>query len=174
MILYDPESGASIEDQAAMVVSVLPSEMSAYVSSAPVSSLEPYPGYNVTGDTKDMGVTGYAGSESLRAVTMLNGLPGGAGTVRIHEGYDCESTGNVMLSPITGEDPWGEAFLSGNESFARINQEAESLPLSTVVGRTLVVYTADNAKIACGIVGEASAGEECAFLSSNQCTMPGE
>ena len=151
------------EERAAQILASLPREIAAYGSSLTVSSLEPYPGYQgsveVFGNTEDMGVAGYPDDNTLRVVASFTGMPPrGAGTVRVHEGYSCDTAGGVMVNPITGEDPWGNIFLAGQDGSASVSQVADPLPLSSVVGRTFVVSGNDGQRAACGVLGMESAG----------------
>ena len=106
-----------------------------------------------------MAVSGYAADNSLRVVAILDLEAGTEGSVRVHEGYSCESAGEPMTGPEAQQDLWSAAkFISDEFGNVELNALVENIPLSSVVGRTLVVELSTGERAACAVIGTESAG----------------
>jgi hypothetical protein len=139
-VTHESFSGESIDQKALGILFLLPDELAAYGSSLGVSSLEPSLGFNgnpIISESEHIAVSGYAARDSLRIVAILTELQGGArGTIRIHEGYACDSAGEPMSSFSSDEDLWSAANFTADEfGNVEFNRLVESLPLSRVPPR---------------------------------------
>jgi len=159
----DADDNEPIEQIVLGVFRDLPDETTAFAMSLPVSEMAPYPGYQgdiaVKSDPKHVGVTGYP-DNTLRLYGMLTGLqPLATGAIALHEGYTCENAGPAYTSPITNANPWEDVtYTSDMFGSAEFNVAVEGVPLSSVVGRTVVVEDSDGTEIACAVIGYKSSG----------------
>ena len=143
----------------------MPAGLPQYVPVSPLEPLEDFAGGAVPSGNFTIRVNG----TTITLQSQLTGLdPSTLGSVALHEGPLCSGIGEQLASPITGETPWDSlpTFESDSNGDVAVLVAAEGFPLSSIMGRTLVVRDASGEHMACGAIDwvKGAGTDFCLFL----------